>query len=273
MEEDYTRQYLRTLEHLTVSHYLRSYLEGDYCSQEEHNQRKIREQTTAYQKQITYFANFLKYRGILGKDLPPEELATPLTPTSDFVDIAEEAATYFQQGLEMLQTSQDMPENTSPLVEYYGFLQCVKGSITLELEVKDPRFFSKHGLVLAKSNSRYISAGIKPFGVFSALLLGRITHAFKWFKEDVDRFYSSSCCLSLEEVIKNSRYQGDFVLAFIGSWMLSTLVRYRPRMWQEVQLGQKDDIIQWIREYRRREISYAIRNLLYKYEPYPSPVR
>ena len=269
--DDYTNKYLDMLGSLSIPYYLKSSLEEKYHSQVKRIQQNIEDRIVEYKKRITYIANLLKSRGHIGKDLPPEELAAPLTPNSDLSYVAEEAAIYFQQGLEMLQTSQNMHENTSPLVEYYGFLQCVKGSIILELEVKDERFFSKHGLTLAKQkpNSRYISAEIKAFGVFQALVLCRKPSGMTP-EETMDTFFSGSYCPSLEEIVTGRHAYGDPIFAFIGSWMLSTLVRYRPRMWQEIQLGLKDDIIRLIRNYRIYEISFSIRNLLTEYAPHRS---
>ena len=267
MEGDYIRRCLRMLDHLTSSYYLKSLLEVSYLSQQEHIQKTRNVQTTEYKKRITYFANLLKSRNKINQDLPPEKIAAPHTPASKLSKIAEEAAIYFQQGQEMLQTSQDMPENTGPLVEYYGFLQCVKGSTVLELDINRDEFFKYHGLrALPTKKSNYINAEIKPFGVFQALLLYRKPKLMTP-EEAMDKFLSGSYCPSLKEIVMDRHSHGDPIHAFIGSWMLSTLVRYRPRTWQEIRLGRKDDIIRWIRVYRRIEISYAIQNLLSEYDP------
>jgi len=135
----------------------------------------------------------------------------------------------------MLQTSLDMPENSSPLVEYYGFLQCAKGMILLELNVNQKLLFSHHGLISAETNSHYISVAIKERGVFSALLIRRGGVIFKKYEEAIDMFFSQPYCRSLEEAVTDKHTRGDPVFTFMGSWMLSSLVRYRPLKWQEIQ--------------------------------------
>ena len=199
---------------------------------------RIKTRIHRYNRRITYFSDILKRQNKLKQDLQPQELATLRTPNFNYSEIANEAAIYFQQGLEMLRTARSMHENSSPLVEYYGFLQCVKGITILELEIKDARFFSYHGLTRAKANSHYINAKIKPIGVFSALLL-RIKPMGMSTEEAMDYFFSEPRCLSLEEALDikarpynksySKNYLGDPIFAFIGSWLLSSLVRYHPK--------------------------------------------
>lgn len=275
MREDFTRQYLRILEHLTVPRYLQRWLEETYQSERELLQKNIKAKIAEYKKRIADFSTIPMVQNTFNrrykKDPTPQDLVTPLTPDSNFSSIAEEAAIYFKQGHQMLKTSSNMQEESSPLVEYYGFLQCVKGTILLELWVNQELFFSKHGLTSAKTNSCYINAEIKPFGVFSALLLRRGKTMFMDPEKTMMTFFSGSYCLSLEEII-NKHIQGDPVFAFIGSWMLSTLVRYRPKTWDEILQGKKDEIIRLIRDYRTDEIAQAIRNLLIEYAPDSSPL-
>jgi len=268
MQEYYASEYLRKLDQLSIPYFLQKRLEERYQSPEARIRERFEEIATEYEDRIAYFA-----KTVLKNRCTPQEVATPTTQESDFSAIAEEAAIYFQQGREMLQTSLDMPENSSPLVEYYGFLQCAKGMILLELNVNQKLLFSHHGLAFAKTNSRYISATIKERGVFSALLLRRGGVIFKKYEEAIEVFFSQLYSRSLEEVVTDRHKQGDPVYAFMGSWMLSSLVRYRPLKWEEIQGGKKDDIISSIREYRKQELSQALENLLREYSPSPPTVR
>ena len=163
-----------------------------------------------------------------------------------------------------------LPKSSSPLVEYYGFLQCAKGIILLELNVNKDLLFSNHGLTTAKTSSRYIRVTIKPRGVFSALLLRigqTLPPRYMKFEEAIDEFFSGSYNLSLEEIVRDNPAYGDPVFAFIVSWMLSSLVRYKPLKWKEIQDGKKDDIISNIRDYREKYLPEALEYLLREYSP------
>lgn len=273
MREDYTSQYLDMLEKLSIPYFLQRLLHEKYQSQEERVQNLTNEKIDDYNKKIEYFSKIPQvHKAIsnkLGKAFSLAELAKPRTPDSDLTEVAKEAATYFRQGLEMLKTSLSMQENSSPLVEYYSFLQCVKGTIMLDLDVNQGIFFSYHGLSSAETDSGYIKARVMPLGVFSALLLLRDV-IFIDSEQTLDTFISNPYFSSLEEVVDNRHSHGDPAYAFIGSWLLSNLVRYMPVKWEEIREGEKDEIIIAIRDYRRFEIPHSIRNLLLKYVPHSS---
>ncbi len=272
------------LEHLTVPRYLQRRLEEIYRPHKVNLQNNIKEQIAEYTKRIDDFSKIPLIRSAFKKKynkiLNPQDLAVPRNAESNFSNIAGEAAIYFKQGQEMLKTSIAMHENSSPLVEYYGFLQCVKGTILLELEVNQDLFFSYHGLMPARPQNKpnYINAKIMPFGVFPALLL-RVDKYYFYMHNNMDEamntFFSGSHCLSIETIIDSKayydsydpHYHGNMIYAYIGSWILSSLVRYHPKTWEEILQGKNDEIIRMIRDYRRYEISRAIRNLLREYAP------
>ncbi|MFW9917156.1 MAG: hypothetical protein ACFFGZ_16235, partial [Candidatus Thorarchaeota archaeon] len=52
---------------------------------------------------------------------------------------------------------------------------------------------------------------------------------------------------------------------FLTSWMLSMLVRYQPKAWQQILSGTDDDIINRIRDFRRNNIPGTIRSFLRDY--------
>jgi hypothetical protein len=119
-------------------------------------------------------------------DIPPKETITvrKFENEEDIREVARKSSVYFQQGLEMLETSFSMPENTSPLVEYYALLQCVKGSIILDLDFKEELFFTKHGIRQTKKVdeeklSKYLNIQIMPLGVFSALAINLLISSIK----------------------------------------------------------------------------------------------
>jgi len=258
--------YFNMLERLSIPNFLQKKLEERYQAPEERIRESYQEKIAEYERRISYFSET-----VLNGRLSPHELATPHTFDSNLSAITEEAAVYFQQGREMLQTSHNMPENSSPLVEYYGFLQCVKGMVLLEINVNKKQLFSRHGLTQSKTPSRYINVKIMPLGVFTALLLRRGGVIFKKYKEAIDFFFSQPYCPSLEEIVTDRFTYGDPRYAFIMSWMLSSLVRYSPLKWKEIQDGTTDDIILSIREYRRHELTKAFEHLFSEYVPDPSP--
>ncbi|MHA1222774.1 MAG: YaaC family protein [Candidatus Heimdallarchaeaceae archaeon] len=191
--------------------------------------------------------------------------------------VAQTASLYFQQALEMYQTSLNMPENTSPLVEYYALLQCVKGSIILDLHIEEGIFFRFHGIVHSSNKeNEYIRAKIKPLGVFSALAI-RFAHFIEqkneegeiiYCKNDLEDYYKEDFSISLKEIVKpppSSTYDNSHhnpLSIFIGAWMLSTLVRYVPKKWQEILAGQKNDLIYNIRYFREEEIPRTFESCL-----------
>ena len=83
-----------------------------------------------YQAKLSYFfsikKNYETIKAKIGKESQPEKtiVVRKFDSEDSIRDVARKASVYFQQGLEMLETSISMPENTSPLVEYYALLQC-----------------------------------------------------------------------------------------------------------------------------------------------------
>ncbi|MHA2231951.1 MAG: YaaC family protein, partial [Candidatus Hodarchaeales archaeon] len=273
---------VRLLEEMRVSYSLQEYLHTKFFPKEERLLSNLQERLTDYEKRIQAFSeldlvrnsNFLAYRRLRQLSSDSSELAKPRqAPFSnqELTKIALTAATYFEQGLEMLLTAQQMSDKSAPLVEYYGFLQCVKGVIFLELDVHHELFFGRHGLTFEKDDSRYIGAKIMPFGVFSALLLRSES------LEATEFYLSGDFCPTLEQIMSNEHVyiqekpadfrspRSDPVLTFIGSWMLSTLVRYHPEVWLEICEGKTDNIITNIQKFRRSFVPDAVHSLLLGY--------
>ncbi|MFQ5981079.1 MAG: hypothetical protein ACE5OZ_23305 [Candidatus Heimdallarchaeota archaeon] len=134
----------------------------------------------------------------------------------------------------------------------------------------DEVFFKYHGIAPDKeTESKYLGAEIKPWGVFSTLLLRFAC------EEELDIFFSSDFKPTLKDVVVSQPYTekllgqafrfGDPFLAFIGSWMLSTIVRYRPYDWKDILWGEEDDIINDIRRFRREYIPAAFEKILKGY--------
>jgi len=283
---------IKLLEQVTIPYHLEKCLEQKYFPVEDSDKEVLQLKISKYKQKINHFFETTDIKNIIkryisnNKKNDPYEIIKPVEYKTDIKKIAYKAAIYFQQGLEMLKTAIIMHENVSPLVEYYGFLQCVKGSIILELDIYKDLFFSYHGLTQVKNDeicskklkeknsltthskiqlSKYINAEIKTLGVFSALLL-RITDFYE--KENkkeytMDKYLQKDYKPSIEEIV--SIYHFDPPSVFIGSWMLSTLVRYKPAKWQEICSGIKDDIITRIRKFRREKIPATIESLLNDY--------
>ena len=60
------------------------------------------------------------------------------------------------------------------------------------------------------------------------------------------------------EVIKGYRPFDTFT----GSWMLSSIVRYKPNLWLKILSGKEDDIIDIIRDFRSISIPNLVAQLL-----------
>jgi len=192
------------------------------------------------------------------------------------IEVAQKASIYFHQALEMYQTSVNMPETTSPLVEYYALLQCAKGSIILDLDIMENVFFRHHGIISAlKEGNNYIRAIVKPVGVFAALAIRLAKYQNQRDKEgnsvnyrnDMETYFRKDFVLSLEDIVNPSSSSvyniSHYPLSvFIGSWMLSSLVRYAPLSWQEILAGQNNNLIYYIRDFREEEITRAFESCL-----------
>lgn len=219
-----------------------------------------------YQRKLNFFLGIkknydaIKYRiDRINLDISPKGSIT-VRKFENEEDIREEArrsSVYFQQGLEMLETSFSMPENTSPLVEYYALLQCAKGFIILDLDVNEELFFTQHGLTHAKNvdernSSKYLNAQIMPLGAFSALairealLIDQRTEKDDplYYQNDLEDYFDEEYLPSIESIVigddenPHIKMINHSLTAFIGSWMLSNLVRYAPMKWQEILAGQ-----------------------------------
>ena len=186
---------------------------------------------------------------------------------TDFKKVGYESTLYFYQAYEMFKSVLKMGENSSPLVEYYALLQCVKGIIHLEFDVKEKFFFEHHGLTKESFNNTkpYITAKLASKGAFYALLLKVTRKGIKGFS-DIDKYLDQNYKPSLEDVIKQG---AELPEIFIGSWLLSNIVRYKPSLWIKILSGRNDDIIRDIRNFRRNEIPRLIGSLLRKYDYNP----
>ena len=254
------------LEKLSNFHYLYNGLVRSYSRSNSHFEKKIND----FNEKIEEYHSILIDKNAIDKASSPSDLATPLDENSDFTEIARRAASFFEQGLQMYLTSTTMHINSSPLVEYYSFLQCVKGAVLLNFEIKNSKLFSYHGIKPDKTYLKpYIKAEVKIFGVFQTLLL------LKGSKDDLHDFLNNKYDLRLRSLVEGKLIKGvgnvpkeirvpmDYPIpAFIVSWMLSSLVRYKPKIWQDIYYGIKDSLILKIHEYRRKEVVEAIDSIL-----------
>lgn len=258
--------------------YLYEGLKSKYSPKNEALLGNLCEKIERYDEIITFYYNIItdieNKRETEQNKIPdsPHSLVKPVNSNSNFKEIAENASIYFQQGLELYLSSMNMNINSAPLVEYYSFLQCVKGAVLLDLEIKDFRLFSQHGLSIKKRRSNsYLRAKVKTFGVFQTLLLLQSS------KTEIEDFLYGQYNLTLESLleakllrkIKNSqdfnekRNPMDYAPpVFIASWMLSSLVRYFPKTWQKIYFGLDDMLILRIGGYRDEYIPEAIDSLL-----------
>ncbi|MBA7500836.1 hypothetical protein ES704_03597 [subsurface metagenome] len=168
-----------------------------------------------------------------------------------------------------------MPDNTAPLVEYYGFLQCAKAKIIISLDFNENLFFTKHGIIIQKYSSesskkvsQYLNGRIKPCGVLPLLIIAETQYYAEEKIFEMDKYLGRNYCPSLEEML-DQKHVGP-IEAFIVSWMLSTLVRYQPKKWVDICSGKHNDFGLKISSLRKREIPRAISTMLgvYNYSSY-----
>ncbi len=155
----------------------------------------------------------------------------------------------------MYKTSLKMDINSSPLIEYYSFLQCVKGSAIIELNLNEKLLFSFHGISSDYNTDRYPRAVVKTCGVFHVIfLLGDPNNKMK-------DYFSGKIDLDLISLIEKSRLSASPAPSFILSYLLSTLVRYQPDKWKTICRGVEDDIFLDIREFRRNQLPDSIERI------------
>ena len=261
-QDYFENEILDSLEKLSNYYYLRKGLEYCYKSKEDKMKELLERRIKNYQERIDKYYNHpdIDWR----KNKPrKEKLVKPVDSSYNFDEIALKATCYFKQGLEMYFTSLKMNINSSPLVEYYGFLQCVKGRVLLDLDVGGGMIFSKHGVQQNISDSAFIGGNIRETGVLHSLLLLECSF------NEMDEYFSGKREISLEPLM-NRIHENTPVSPFIVSFLLSCLVRYRPQMWQEICDGRTDDLILEIKKYRREKIPDAIERVLRCYVLYPS---
>lgn len=266
------------LEKLANRKYLYEGLKLRYSPKNEALDNKLHEKIDRYDEIIAFYHETItdieNKRKIKKIKIPnsPQDLAKPVNPESKFKKIADKASIYFQQGLELYLSSMNMNINSAPLVEYYGFLQCVKGAVLLDFEIKDFRLFSQHGLTIKRGRSnRNLRAKVMTFGVFQALLLLQSS------EPEIENFLHRRYYLTLESLleekllknVKNSQDSNEIrnpmdyaPPVFIASWILSSLVRYFPILWQKIYFGLDDMLILRIGEYREKNIPEAIDSIL-----------
>ncbi len=153
--------HLRILEKLTNPYYLQTRIEDHYLSKEILNVRNLGSDKDDYIKRIFEYFSYTGFDWRGKKPSNPQELAKPHDSDSEFREIALKASSYFQQGLELYKTSLMMDINSSPLIEYYSFLQCVKGNAIIELDLNENLLFSFHGISSDFNSERYPKAVIK----------------------------------------------------------------------------------------------------------------
>lgn len=242
---------IRMLERAQIPCYIEKFLQSQYTTNEERILGLHKTFSESFDQSLALIQNHWKK---INSDLIGYRYSINGIP-----ELAEEIALYFRQGRELLALSLGIFENSSPLVEYYGFLQCVKGAILLKLDVKDKKLFSRYGLSSQSTDDGYIEAKIHEKGVFTTLLLYQYPdHVIKHY---IENHLKNKLNVTLKESMKQVGHLSH-VPAFITSFLLSNLVRYHPRTWNELLSGKKDDLIADINDFRRQIIPTAIQSLL-----------
>lgn len=251
---------LRMLERVQIPYHIEQFLRSQYATSDKRILGLHKHFSDEFDQSLALIQNHWKntqFQNLIGYQYSIDNIP----------ELAEEIALYFHQGRELLELSLGKFENSSPLVEYYGFLQCIKGVALLKLDVKDRKLFVHHGLSSQSNDGEYIEAIIKNKGVFIILLL------YQNSKHVVEHYVDNHLKVNLNVTLKESMEQVGYlnnVGAFITSFLLSNLVRYHPRTWNELLSGKKDDIIADINDFRRQVIPIAIKSLIQEQLPYHS---
>jgi len=88
------------------------------------------------------------------------------------------------------------------------------------------------------------------------------------YQNDLEEYFDGGYLPSIENIVifndenPYNRIIQNSLTAFIGSWMLSSLVRYAPMKWQEILAGQENDLIKHIREFRDERLLLAFESFL-----------
>jgi len=256
--------YTQRLQDISYPYYLQKKLEHYYITLTKNNPDFVKKDKDSIKKRIhTYFEHDTTPDSIINwnenKPSNIDKIARPITlkstSKSDMSQIAKKSASFFRQADEFYFTSLNMDKNTSPLVEYYSFLQCVKGCVLLKLKINESLMFKTHGLTCWFDPERhtYPQASIKTFGVFHTILL--IEDSLNEMKD----YYSGKRNLALDQLLEERTFSP--ATAFIISFLLSNLVRYYPIEWQKILLAEDNDIIRKINKFREDTLPDAIERL------------
>ncbi|MBA7545520.1 hypothetical protein ES705_37889 [subsurface metagenome] len=267
---------LHDLEFVSSEYYLKNNLKSKYIPYDEQSKKVVSYFFKVHEKKIEHFfsQDWIK-ESLKNKIEATRSTTKPLNKGINIDFLAEKSALYFRQGLEFLRTSVNMPDNTAPLVEYYGFLQCAKAKIIISLDFNENLFFTKHGIIIQKYSSesskkvsQYLNGRIKPCGVLPLLIIAETQYYAEEKIFEMDKYLGRNYCPSLEEML-DQKHVGP-IEAFIVSWMLSTLVRYQPKKWVDICSGKHNDFGLKISSLRKREIPRAISTMLgvYNYSSY-----
>lgn len=191
----------------------------------------------------------------------------PVNSNINFELLAQKASLYFRQGKELLRSAQDISEFSRPILDYYAYLQIIKGVIILNFEINDSNFLSYHGIVPDRNaNYQYITPRVKKFGVLQLLLIS-LTHLHE--NSDHNNYikkFTHDVRITLEECIDMIKGIYEVIPLYIFLWSLSFLVRYSPEKWQLILSGRsEDELIRKIRRIRNINFPSIVHHLLREY--------
>lgn len=258
------------LEEESIPYHLKTKLERRYFTRSPYNIKNLNHEYITYDKKIKnlfskdwFKTDFHRASKIKKNDFKLKQIIHPRPYRTSFKEVAEEIAVYFRQSIAFFRTALNMPLNTAPLVEYYGLLQCIKGSILMTLNVKNPVFFKYHGLKSIEPDNPddIIKAEIKP-GVFPALLIRHTHFDDERGRIEMNDYLKKNYTPSLKDLINDEIIPSVFIV----SWMLSTLVRYKPKLWQEICAGEEDNFITKIQRFRREIFPKTIKKIFWWYD-------
>ena len=117
---------------LSLPYYHQKSIEEEFSNNDSRYKQRIEQRFTVILHILSLFSSKI------GKD--QNELGKPHSINTNFQEVAKTCKIYFKQGAEMLSASKSIPETSSPLVEYYGYLQWVKGAVLSVMDL-NTKFF------------------------------------------------------------------------------------------------------------------------------------
>lgn len=172
---------------------------------------------------------------------------------------------FISQALELFEAAESMTILAKPLVVYYAHLNLIKALSYATLKF-DTKLYSMHGLEPVSGDPYKASTKLVGFYTLFLASLGN----YKLLEENLDKtkdnpFQFSNLINSFEVLTSHKLYEHflkytNFLnKSFIISFMLSTVTRYQPLLWQKKQDGTTESYISQINRFYAEVAEYQFK--------------